>query len=70
MPTLPAMPLMVELLLPELILVVGACVILMVGLSPTRAHSATALALLYLCGALYAAGRWRWSHVFHPANSV
>jgi len=57
MPTLPAMPLMVELLLPEIILVVGACFILMVGLSPSRVHSATALALLYLGGALYAAGR-------------
>lgn len=57
MPELPALPMMVELLLPEAILVVGACFILLVGLSPSRVHSATALALLYICGALYAAGR-------------
>ncbi len=57
MPTLPAMPLMVELLLPEVILAVGACFILLVGLLRSRSHSAPALALLYLCGALYTAGR-------------
>ncbi|MFQ5430144.1 MAG: NADH-quinone oxidoreductase subunit N [Phycisphaerae bacterium] len=56
---MPAVPPVFQLLLPEIILIAGASIVLIAGLSRSLRQSSMALSLIYVLGAIYAA--WRLS---------